>query len=259
MENNNQKPFWEDRWKDACDFETRISKASDDPLAAMLIRYAPRGGRVVDAGCGDGKHVFYFRQQGYEAYGVDYAEAAVRTCLEAAEQSGAAPREAFRMCDIRKMDFPDGYFAGYFSVGVLEHFEDGGVEAAREAFRVLAPGGVAFIAVPNLLSPWTPVRAFATRYQHLVYQKNISRFALRKRMERIGFRTTRCFNYDVAYALRASARMIFGLARSNESPKMSDVPVTLRGSVSYVEKVGNLLERIFPIFGYHTIYIGTRP
>ena len=62
-----------------------------------------------------------------------------------------------------KLDFDDQTFAGYWSLGVIEHFWDGYAEIADEAFRVLKPGGIMFLVFPYL----NPVRAWKG-YLHIL-------------------------------------------------------------------------------------------
>jgi len=52
--------------------------------------------------------------------------------------------------DIRKLNFPDGYFDAYYSGGVIEHFEDGIAPQLGEAHRVLKEGGYFFVTVPHM-------------------------------------------------------------------------------------------------------------
>jgi SAM-dependent methyltransferase len=43
---------------------------------------------------------------------------------------------------------PDGYYAGYISIGVVEHRQEGPEPFLDEAYRILRPGGIALISVP---------------------------------------------------------------------------------------------------------------
>ena len=44
---------------------------------------------------------------------------------------------------------PDGRYAGYVSLGVVEHRREGPEPFLREAFRILADGGTAIFSVPH--------------------------------------------------------------------------------------------------------------
>lgn len=46
----------------------------DHPYIDEFVDRTPEGGKVLDLGCGHGKHVDYFIQHGLEAEGADLAE-----------------------------------------------------------------------------------------------------------------------------------------------------------------------------------------
>jgi SAM-dependent methyltransferase len=52
--------------------------------------------------------------------------------------------------DVLNLDFPDNSFDTYISFGVAEHFKEGPQLLLEEAARVLRPGGILFISVPQI-------------------------------------------------------------------------------------------------------------
>ncbi len=52
--------------------------------------------------------------------------------------------------DIRDLPTPDGFFDGYLSFGVIEHFPQGQEQILAEAARVVRPGGLLLLSVPAL-------------------------------------------------------------------------------------------------------------
>lgn len=55
--------------------------------------------------------------------------------------------EAKQKMDVQKMTFPDGHFDGVYASHVLEHVQDD-IQAMREIYRVIKPGGWAVLQVP---------------------------------------------------------------------------------------------------------------
>lgn len=48
------------------------------------------------------------------------------------------------------MNFETGFFDGYWSLGVIEHFQDGYEEVIKEAKRVIKQGGYLFLTFPQM-------------------------------------------------------------------------------------------------------------
>lgn len=115
-----------------------------------ILKYLPRSGMSIEAGCGMGRYVFYLKALGFDILGADISDNALKNCKNwALINKINAP---FFKCDVRKLPLQDNSITGYISLGVIEHFEKGPQEALDEARRVLKPGGIAIIYVPNKYS-----------------------------------------------------------------------------------------------------------
>jgi SAM-dependent methyltransferase len=114
----------------------------------LYEQYLPKDQLILEAGCGLGPKVFYFREQGFNVIGVDF----VYTALQ--RLKSFAPPTPVACCDVHDCPFPDNTFGAYLSYGVVEHFPHGSEEAIKEAYRILQPGGVILMMVPadNFLS-----------------------------------------------------------------------------------------------------------
>ncbi|MEU3497834.1 class I SAM-dependent methyltransferase [Kitasatospora cineracea] len=113
-----------------------LPEAELDAFVRMLPDPA---GRVLDVGCAFGRDTGLLAARGLRAQGVDLSAAFV---ARAAERHPELP---FRVMDARRLDFPDGHFAGIWCQATLLHLKDHDVSAALAGFRrVLVPGGALF-------------------------------------------------------------------------------------------------------------------
>jgi len=56
------------------------SKTTKEIIIANKLTTEAKGKRVLDLGCGDGRHVKLFREMGFEVVGVDFSDEAIRLC-----------------------------------------------------------------------------------------------------------------------------------------------------------------------------------
>ena len=64
---------WNDEWKELTP-ESEIRMWDFYGLRQWILKYAPRYGVTVEAGCGLGRYVFYLSQLGFYITGVDFSE-----------------------------------------------------------------------------------------------------------------------------------------------------------------------------------------
>lgn len=136
--------FWDQHWQAHLSLEA-YGSAEQGALGWLeepFARYLPKQGRILEAGCGLGHYVLALRVRGYDAEGVEWGTEtvqAVRTLY---------PDLPIRVGDVTRLEVPDGYYSSYISLGVVEHCREGPEPFLQEAYRVLEPGGIAFISVP---------------------------------------------------------------------------------------------------------------
>jgi len=111
------------------------------------------GDRLLDVGCGEGRHCFGAMERGADVVGVDLDQDSLRMAVGALRERGS---ERGRLGAVLRgnafaLPFPDASFDKVICAEVMEHVHDF-EGAARELARVLRPGGRAAVTIPTATS-----------------------------------------------------------------------------------------------------------
>ena len=114
------------------------------------------GERLLDLGCGAGRHAYEGLRRGAEVVAVDAQSGEVTTvssmlgAMAAGGQAGPGGTGRAVCCDALRLPFADGCFDRVIAAEVLEHLHTDRV-AMAELARVLRPGGTMAVSVPRWL------------------------------------------------------------------------------------------------------------
>jgi tellurite methyltransferase len=103
--------------------------------------------KVLDAGCGSGRNLFYFLRNGYEVFGIDPDPLAVAAVMKlSAALAPDNPRENFLICSAENLTYGDATFDLIVCSAVLHFAKDEQHFGAmlRAMFRILKPGAYFF-------------------------------------------------------------------------------------------------------------------
>lgn len=119
----------------------------DENIPGIIKLFEERGmKRILDLGCGAGRHTVYLAERGFEVYGIDIAGEGVKKAEILLKEKGLHAK--VRVGSISKLPYEDHFFDGVISVRVIHH---GRIDAVRKTIeeieRVLKPGGLVFVAV----------------------------------------------------------------------------------------------------------------
>ena len=150
--------YWDSHW--ICTdrkFRESLKRSKNNRFVLeTLKKYIPdKKGQVLEGGCGRSQIVYCMHVHGYKAIGVDFAQKTIE------QVKNAIPELDVRIGDVRDLPFPDDYFRGYWSLGVIEHFWDGYGVILKEMRRVLTNGGYVFLTFPYM----SPLRRLKVKFR----------------------------------------------------------------------------------------------
>ncbi|HEX6108280.1 MAG TPA: class I SAM-dependent methyltransferase [Ktedonobacteraceae bacterium] len=111
--------------------------------------------RLLDLGCGTGRHMLYFGARGFDMYGIDSAATGLTSTQHRLEEAGLTAHLVQR--DIfAALPFADAFFDAIISVQVIHHARlDQIAVLVDEMARILKAGGLLFVTVPHLQNQGT--------------------------------------------------------------------------------------------------------
>lgn len=147
-------------------------------LRMLSLLPIKRGARLLDVSCGEGSLLGFALRAGLTAFGVDISYSAAEMATR------RVGRGAVVVGDGEALPFPNEHFDFVTNVGSIEHYlhPSNGI---REIARVLKPGGLACIVLPNLFGlTWNVYWVLRTGSIY-VDDQPIQRYATRRHWEEL--------------------------------------------------------------------------
>ena len=212
---------WNDIWREQ-KYITDYVMRWYDYLGRLSKSLLPEKKKVLEVGSGAGGGIALFARAGHDAYGIDLSDVAVE------KSKKAYPGVSFSKADLFDMRFAGNSFDVVFNSGVIEHFKyPENIRAIKAMERVLKPGGLLIVSVPNSLCLW--YRALkkiliATNRWPYGFEDCYSPLRFRKHLNEIpGLQIRRIFGLQVFPML--------------SSPNFELLPLFLRKGVAQAEKI----------------------
>lgn len=240
--------FWDKHW-DTADFRNSILSGKNDNFVSKFTKkfISPHmSKKILEGGCGKGQFVYSLKTSGYDAYGVDYAKKTVERINE------IMPDLKVSYGNVENLDFPNDYFDGYWSLGVIEHFFDGYAKIAAEMTRVINKKGFLFLTFPNM-SPLRKLKAKSGKYARFEEESfdasNFYQFALNHNdviheFEGLGFKLVCKKPFDGIKGLKDEVKFL-----ENKLQKIYN------GKSMFSKVLSAIISKIFAPFAGHSILL----
>lgn len=150
--------FWDREWLLDTSIRQKLLGIKSTYVVRTTKRYlTPKDGTILEGGCGPATHVAALTNNGYRCIGIDSAAQTVSVLNQ------SIPELDVRLGDVRKLDLANGSIAGYWSLGVIEHYWDGYHDIGKEMARVIKSKGFLFLTFPTM-STLRKIKALANCY-----------------------------------------------------------------------------------------------
>jgi ubiquinone/menaquinone biosynthesis C-methylase UbiE len=153
-------------------------------------------GRLLDLGCGPAVMEEAFAARGFTVRGVDASQSMIEHGKARLAERGLGERCSLAVGDVTRLGGADGFYDAVVAMGLLEYLPDYR-PALQEMHRVMRPGGILVLTVPNRFAPYHAARRTYHRLRSVLGRPRHEALAanlcvprtLDRLLEQQGFRT----------------------------------------------------------------------
>jgi ubiquinone/menaquinone biosynthesis C-methylase UbiE len=151
MTNKNQTKLWQEHFSKG-NYDERYPS---EQVIRFLMRYKKRTGltgKVLDLGCGVGRHLLMAVENGFSGYGMDIVDSALRKTRKNLAARGY--HASLIKGSLTKLPYANNFFDIVISYSVFDHvkFADA-IQGINEVKRVLKSGGLIYFKLETSNSP----------------------------------------------------------------------------------------------------------
>lgn len=146
IDTNPGKKVWDEIYSHAGRVLTDPHEEMPQIVERLLEREAST---ILDLGSGNGRHVVYLAERGFQVYGLEYSPHAVEVNRQWLQEKGL--HATLQIGDMTMvLPYEDEFFDAVISIQVIHHTQRENIDRLiLEIERVLRPGGLLFVTVPS--------------------------------------------------------------------------------------------------------------
>jgi len=163
-------------------------KPQEDMKKVIKLLKKEKVKRVLDLGCGSGRHTVLLAKEGFDVYGTDISEEGLKLTKKELKSLNLKAKLKKASC-YKKFPYNDNYFDAIISIQVIHHNYLKNIKyCISEIERVLKPKGIAFITVAATrlkpratklkkaeLRTYIPLDGIEKGLPHYIYTKSLMR------------------------------------------------------------------------------------
>ncbi|TEX99758.1 class I SAM-dependent methyltransferase [Campylobacter sp. US42a] len=139
----------QEKWHELHADKRHQPRYPSNDLVSFVFRNFKLGDKILDLGCGTGRHVKFLVENGFKAFGVDYSENGIKATQELLKTYNL--QADLKVSSVDNIPYEDKSFDGLLCYGVLYYNSKEVIEkAAKEIYRVLKQDSIAYIVVRNM-------------------------------------------------------------------------------------------------------------
>ena len=121
----------------------------EDFIEYLKLLKKQQAKRVLDLGCGTGRHAIALAKEGFDVYGIDISGNALAVCRDRLKEENLSAN--IILGDMyQTLPYKDNFFDGLVSINVLHHNKIAQIKSLiKEIERVLKHGAVIMVEVPR--------------------------------------------------------------------------------------------------------------
>jgi cyclopropane fatty-acyl-phospholipid synthase-like methyltransferase len=102
--------------------------------------------RILDVGCGNGRHLVYLAKKGFNVFGIDISQKSLSIAQQWLDKEGL--HAELKKATVTKIPYPDEYFDVVICLGILDHILiKEAKNGIQEIERVLKSQGILFLGL----------------------------------------------------------------------------------------------------------------
>lgn len=165
---------WDDYWKSKSfkrKFVEFMRSVWFAPMFTSLVKKFHKNGRILEAGCGSGKYLKYFK----DAYGIDNSKESVKIAKKYCNN--------IVLGDIFHLPFKNKFFDIVFNQGVMEHFTDDEWDKILKEFKRVS--NKACIILPSKYSPFRIFNPFKDEGYERFFSRKDAEVLMKKHFKKV--------------------------------------------------------------------------